>query len=80
MLRCQARHVGNFSWFHSLPRQPDYLGLAPLNRMPRNVRPTAAVMLSPLVDSLVEAWQDLGIDRTRQRPLQIVNRISHIAY
>jgi hypothetical protein len=29
---------------------------------------------------LVEAWQDLGIDRTRQRPLQIVNRISHIAY
>jgi hypothetical protein len=49
-------------------------------RVPRNVRPTTAVMLSPLVDRLVETRQDLGINGARQRPLKIVNGISHIAY
>jgi hypothetical protein len=52
--------------------------MTPADRVPRNVRTTSAVMLPPCVDSLVEAWQYLGIDRTRQRLLEVVNGISHV--
>lgn len=52
-----------FGWESGL-RQAENGLMSPADRMPRNVGTTAAVMLSPLVNSLVEAWQYLGIDRT----------------
>jgi len=59
-----ADSTGNFALIEASLRKAQN-GLMPTaDRVPRNVGPTAAVMLSPLVNSLVKTRQDLGIDST----------------
>jgi hypothetical protein len=60
-----ADSTGNFALIEASLRKAQNRLMTPAYRVPCYVGPTAAMMLSPCVDSLIETWQYLGVDRAR---------------